>query len=56
MLRCKVLKTLLPEDQTIDIFVNKQLLLCSNIYSLHAYCFVKNVELRFWNLLKIFLL
>jgi hypothetical protein len=50
MLGCKMLKTSLPDHQTMNMAVNKQLLVCSNMYSLHAHHFVKNIVLNFWNI------
>lgn len=49
MLGCKMLKASLPDHQTIWLLTNN-FFLCSNIYSLHAHCFVTNVLLSFWDI------
>ena len=41
MLGYKMIKTQLPDHQTIKMVVSKQLFVCSNMYSLHAQCLFK---------------
>jgi hypothetical protein len=50
MLGCKMLKTSLPDHQTINMVVKNSCFVCSNMYSLHAHHFVKNVVLSCWNI------